>query len=267
MSNTIAAHPGSAARAQLTALIRRSMVKTARAPQLLLFSLLMPLSMLVLFSQVFRSVSHAPGFPVGVAYIDYLTPALLAVSTVMSATNSGVAIASDLFDRLLDRMRSMHVRPWTIISARVVTDALLTFARTVLLGAVAAALLGFRPHGHAAETVLAVALLIPLSVAMSALFLLIGSRLRQPELVQSAGMMVMMPFMFVSSAFAPLDTMPGWLTAAAALNPVSHTTDATRALIIGSVDVSATALAIGTSTVLAVASVLLAAREMQAVRG
>ena len=257
---------GGSAGSQLLALTRRSLVKTARAPQLLMFSLMMPMSMLVLFSQVFRSVSHSPDFPRGVAYIDYLTPALLAVSTVMSATNSGVALASDLSDGLLDRLRAMHVSRTGVLLARIVTDALLTVVRTVLLGGIAAFLLGFRLHGDTAHTLLAVAVLVPLSVAMSALFLLIGSRLRQPELVQTAGMMVMMPFMFISSAFAPLKTMPDWLGATAAVNPVSHATDATRALVLGGSDLHAAALTLGTSVGLATVSVLLAAREMNATR-
>lgn len=46
-------------------------------------------------------------------------------------------------------------------------------------------------------------------------------------------MMVMMPFMFVSGAFAPLDTMPGWMETLAALNPVAHAADALRGGVLG----------------------------------
>ena len=63
---------------------------------------------------------------------------------------------------------------------------------------------------------------------MSALFGRIGDRLRRPDVVQFAGMMMMMPFMFLSSAFAPLETMPGWMQTMAAVNPVAHATDALR---------------------------------------
>ena len=64
---------------QLISLVRRSLRTSARVPQLLMFSLTMPMAMLVLFSQVFRSVADGPGFPPGVSYIDFLTPAMLAV--------------------------------------------------------------------------------------------------------------------------------------------------------------------------------------------
>ena len=72
---------------------------------------------------------------------------------------------------------------------------------------------------------------------MSALFGRIGDRLRRPDVVQFAGMMVMMPLMFVSSAFAPLDTMPGWMRAMAAANPVGHATDALHGAVLGTATV------------------------------
>ena len=55
--------------AQLAALVGRNLRTTARVPQLLMFSLTMPMAMLVLFSQVFRSVADGPAFPAGVSYI------------------------------------------------------------------------------------------------------------------------------------------------------------------------------------------------------
>ncbi len=79
---------------------------------------------------------------------------------------------------------------------------------------------------------------------MSALFGLIGDRLRRPDVVQFAGMMVMMPFMFVSSAFAPVATMPGWMQAAAMLNPVAHATDALRGNVLGAATLGDTATAL-----------------------
>jgi ABC-2 type transport system permease protein len=56
-------------------------------------------------------------------------------------------------------------------------------------------------------------------------------------------MMVMMPLMFVSSAFAPLDTMPGWMRTMAAANPVAHAADALRGNVLGTATVADTATA------------------------
>ena len=49
---------------------------------------------------------------------------------------------------------------------------------------------------------------------------------------------------FVSGAFAPLETMPGWMQAVAPLNPVSHATYALRADVLGTATVGDTATAV-----------------------
>ena len=169
----------------------------------------------------------------------------------MAATNSGVAIAADLSGGMVDRLYAMPVKRWTIVAARAVTDLMLTVLRVVVLGVAAAALLGFRLHGTVVETSLAVAVLLPVSFAMSWLFLLIGSRLKDPALVETSGTMIMMPFMFISSAFAPIETMPKWLQVAAQFNPVTHTADAARGFVLGTPDYVAVGWAVLTSAGLA----------------
>jgi len=57
-------------------------------------------------------------------------------------------------------------------------------------------------------------------------------------------MMIMMPFTFISSAFAPLETMPCWMQAPATLNPVTHATDALRASVLGTATMGDTVTAI-----------------------
>ena len=68
---------------------------------------------------------------------------------------------------------------------------------------------------------------------MSALFGRIGDRLRRPDVVQFAGMMVMMPLMFVSGAFAPLDDDARLDADDGGVNPVAHATDALRGAVLG----------------------------------
>jgi ABC-2 type transport system permease protein len=234
---------------QLGALVARNLRTTARVPQLLMFSLTMPLAMLVLFSQVFRSVADGPNFPAGVAYIDFITPAMLAVATVMAGTNVGVAAAIDHTNGLHDRFRTLAMPRSLPGIARTINEILFTIARAVLLVTAAAVLLGFRFHGSALDALGGAAVLVVLAGAMSALFGRIGDRLRRPDVVQFAGMMVMMPLMFVSSAFAPLDTMPGWMRAIADANPVGHATDALRGAVLG----TATAADIVTALAAAIA--------------
>jgi ABC-2 type transport system permease protein len=235
--------------AQLGALVGRNLRTTARVPQLLMFSLTMPMAMLVLFSQVFRGVADAPGFPAGVSYIDFLTPAMLAVTTVMAGTNAGVAAAIDHTNGLHDRFAALPMSRALPGLARTVNETVFAVARAGVLVA-GATVLGFRFHGTATDAVLALLVLVVLAGAMSALFGRIGDRLRRPDVVQFAGMMVMMPFMFISSAFAPIETMPAWMEALAALNPVAHAADALRANVLGTAAVGDTLAALAAAATL-----------------
>ena len=217
---------------QLAVLVARNLRTSTRVPQLLMFSLTMPMAMLVLFSQVFRSVADAPGFPVGVSYIDFLTPAMLAVSTVMAGTNAGVAAAIDHANGLHARFGTLPMSSWLPGIARVVNETVMTLARVALLLGAAAAL-GFRFHDGILDAIGGLLVVVALAAAMSALFGEIGDRLQRPDVVQFAGMMIMMPLMFLSPAFAPLSTMPDWLGTVAAFNPVAHAIDALRGNVLG----------------------------------
>jgi ABC-2 type transport system permease protein len=228
---------------QLAILVRRSLRTSARVPQLLMFSLTMPMAMLVLFSQVFRSVADSPDFPAGVSYIDFLTPAMLAVSTVMAGTNAGVAAAIDHVNGLHDRFATLPMSARLPAVARTVNEALFTVARGALLIA-AAALLGFRFHGGAPDAAAALLVVAALAAAMSALFGRIGDQLRRPDVVQFAGMMVMMPLMFISAAFAPVDTMPDAMATLAEANPVSYAIDALRGDVLGTATIGDTVAAV-----------------------
>jgi ABC-2 type transport system permease protein len=234
---------------QLAILVRRNLRTSARVPQLLMFSLTMPMAMLVLFSQVFRSVADGPDFPGGVSYIDFLTPAMLAVATVMAGTNAGVAAAIDHTNGLHDRFATLPVSSRLPGTARTINEALFTLARGVILVGAAAAL-GFRFHGTVLDAIAAILVLVALAAAMSALFGRIGDRLGRPDVVQFAGMMIMMPFMFVSGAFAPLETTPAWMQTIAVINPVAHATDALRGTVLGTATVADIATALAAAVIL-----------------
>ena len=64
-------------------------------------------------------------------------------------------------------------------------------------------------------------------------FATLGLFLRDPETAQAAAFPVMAPLVFASSAFVPVNTMPGWLQPFADHQPVSVTASAARALTLG----------------------------------
>ena len=241
-------------------LARRNALKTTRVPTLIVFSLAMPLMMLVLFSQVFRTIENSPTFPVGVEYIDFLLPAALAAAVVMNASNSGVGIALDLQTGVVDRIRSLPVRGWTLLAARSITDTVISVVQVVVVTLVATLALGFRFQGSALEAAGMVLVLVPMSWAFTWVFLYVGSRLRDPETTQLSGMMIMMPLMFVSAAFVPVESFPGWLEAIANVNPMSLTVEAARGYALGTPELGATVKSLVGSGVVAALGIAAASR-------
>ena len=65
------------------------------------------------------------------------------------------------------------------------------------------------------------------------MFATVGLAVGDPETAQAAAFPVMAPLVFASSAFVPVETMPGWLQPFAEHQPVSVTASAVRALVIG----------------------------------
>jgi ABC-2 type transport system permease protein/oleandomycin transport system permease protein len=98
--------------------------------------------------------------------------------------------------------------------------------------------LGFRPSEPWYQVVAGLLLVLGFSYAFSWVSAFVGLSVKDPETAQSTGFIWVFPLTFVSSAFVPTDSMPGWLEAFANVNPVTLCVDATRALMIGDGDVA-----------------------------
>ena len=57
--------------------------------------------------------------------------------------------------------------------------------------------------------------------------------MRNAEAAQAASFPILAILVFASTAFVPVETMPGWLQAYNEVNPVSIVVDAVRALCLG----------------------------------
>jgi ABC-2 type transport system permease protein/oleandomycin transport system permease protein len=70
-------------------------------------------------------------------------------------------------------------------------------------------------------------------VAIACVSAFTGLAIGDEEAVQSFGLVWLFPLTFVSSAFVPIATMPGWLQAFANHNPVTFVVNAMRAMALG----------------------------------
>jgi ABC-2 type transport system permease protein len=102
------------------------------------------------------------------------------------------------------------------------------------------------------------------SALFSTLSLIIACIVRSRERFMGIGQLLTMPIFFASNAIYPVDLMPPWLKAIAAVNPLTYEVDALRTLMLRSAESSLNlgedfiVLAVATAILLAVASRLYA---------
>lgn len=207
---------------------KRNLIRYQRVPTLLVFSTIQPVMFTLLFRYVFGGAITPGG---GIAYVDYLMPGVFGQVVVFGSTTTGVALAQDLTYGMIDRFRSLPMARSAVLAGRTISDAFRNLFVVMLLLLIGT-LVGFRIHTGFVPAVGAILLAVLFGHAFSWISAFIGLSVRDVESTQAASFVWVFPLVFASSAFVPVATMPGWLQAWAAVNPVSVTVDAMRGLLV-----------------------------------
>jgi ABC transporter DrrB family efflux protein len=220
--------PRFAALGDIAIITRRNLKRIRRTPRLLAVSSIQPVMFVLLFRYVFGGAIHVPG---GGSYINYLVPAILLQATLFGATTA-VAMSTDLAGGMIDRFRSLPMARSAVLAGRALADMVRSIL-VVALVLVVSLLIGFRFNNGAAGAAGALLLALAFGFAFIWLFALVGMLVKDPETAQLAGFLPIFPLIFASSAFVPVQTMPGWLQSFADVQPVSVTISASRGMIDG----------------------------------
>ena len=203
-----------------------------RSPELAVFSVVQPVMFVLLFVYVFGGAFDA-GIPFYEDnYKQFLIPGIFSQTILFGTAFTSVGVAEDLSKGIIDRLRSLPIASASVLLGRTLSDLARNLLTFVVMIAVAFAI-GFRFEGGLFDAVVATLLLFGFSYAFSWIQALIGLSVGSVEAANSAGFIWMFPLTFLSSAFVPPSTMPGWLEPIAENNPFTTVTDATRALYNG----------------------------------
>jgi ABC transporter DrrB family efflux protein len=207
----------------------RNLRKALRTPQFIIVEVFVqPIIFVLLFAYVFGGAIHIPGG----SYIDFLLPGILVQTATFSGLNTGIALAEDLRNGLMDRFWSLPMSRFAVIAGRIAADTVLSsFAVVVMIGV--GTLIGFRFHAGPAEALLAIGIAILAGATFGTVGALLAVVFRTPEGVQGIGFALIFPIVFASSVFVPVSTMPAWLQAIASRTPLTAAVDAVRALSLG----------------------------------
>jgi ABC-2 type transport system permease protein len=206
---------------------RRATLRYLRTPQLIVMATLQMALFFLVYRYMFGGAIRAGAIP----YVDYLAPGFIATGVLFSGIGAAVATAEDMQHGFVDRLRSLPIPRSSVLAARVIADtAILTLASTVTV-AIAFAV-GFRLQGSAVDGLAAFGLVVVFGFAFEWLFVTMGLLAGNPQAAQGTGMIVF-PLAFISSAYVPVASMPGWLQIFAQHQPLTDMVDAVRALTLG----------------------------------
>ncbi len=214
------------------AMARRNILRIARAPDQVVFTLISPVMFTLLFRYVFGGAVGS-GLGTATSYATYLIPGIAVQTAMFSAGTTGFALADDLQKGFVDRLRSLPMSRSAVLAGRLISDTLNNTVQVLILVAVGFAV-GFRPSS-VLGLVLGLVLVLAFATAISMVYALVGMSVSTVEAVNAATFPIVFPLTFASSAFVPVNTMPGWLQGFAYHQPVSIVINAMRSLTLGDI--------------------------------
>jgi ABC-2 type transport system permease protein len=203
----------------------RAITKARRTPEQFFDIALQPLIFTPMFGYIFGgAISGSVG-----KYLPLLIPGILAQTVLGACMATGVQLRDDMDKGVFDRFKSLPMARIAILAGPALADLiryLIASSLTLLMGI----LMGYRPGGGFIGAAAAIGLIVGGAWCLAWIFTFVGAIVRTSQGVQSISMMILMPLTFLSNAYVPVNTMPGWLATFVKVNPVSHIVSAIRSL-------------------------------------
>jgi len=206
---------------------KRTLLKFLRTPQLVVLGTIQGAMFLLIFRYVFGGAIGAGGLN----YVDFLVPGFITTGILFSGIGAATGVAEDLEQGFVDRLRSLPIPRSAVLAGRALADTAMQVWGLLITTGIGFAV-GFRIHGGVPDALAAFGLLLVLGFAFEWLFITLGLFAGNAQAAQGMALLVF-PLTFVSSAYVPVQSMPGWLQAVAEHQPITVMVDAVRALTQG----------------------------------
>ena len=211
-------------------LTKRELFIWFRNPAFIFFTIIQPVMFVLLFRYVFGGAIPVKGVPGG--YVNFLMPGIIAQSAAFASFGTAIALARQLQKGVIDRFRAMPMARSAVLLGRLTADTLRLMVTLLVILAVGYAV-GFRFENGVVPALLMFVVGVIFGVVICTVSGFVGLAIKDEESVGSFGLVWLFPLTFVSAAFVPVPSMPGWLQAFAKNQPVTIVIDEMRALALG----------------------------------
>jgi ABC-2 type transport system permease protein len=203
----------------------RALKKMRRNPEQFFDVTIQPLLFTAMFAYIFGGAISGDVQ----AYLPLMVPGIVAQTVLTTCMATGVQLREDMDKGVFDRFKSLPIARIAPLAGPMVAD-LVRYLIAATLTFLTGIAMGYRPGGGVIGVVAAIVLSIFTGWAIAWIFTWIGTIAKNARSVQGLSMMILFPLTFLSNAFVPVDTLPGWLETFVNINPVSHLVSATRDL-------------------------------------
>jgi ABC transporter DrrB family efflux protein len=206
---------------------KRTLIHFMRTPQLLVVATVQGAMFLLIFRYVFGGAINVPG---DISYVNFLVPGYVVTGVLFAGMGAAAGVAEDVQQGVVDRLRSLPIPRLAVAGGRALAETVLVVWGATVTTAIGFAV-GFRPQGSVAGALFAFVLVVIFGFAFTWMFILIGLVSGSAQAAQGMSLLVF-PLTFVSSAYVPVSTMPGWMQPIARNQPITAMVDAVRAWVI-----------------------------------
>ena len=223
--------------------------------------LVQPALWLLIFGEVLNSIRGLSSG--GLSYIEFITPGVLAQSVLFVAIFYGINIVWEKDVGVLTKLLSTPSPYSSIVVGKALAAGIRGVFQAIMIFGLAL-VIGVNERLDPLDVAGVFIAIVVFAMCFSSLSMFLASFLKTRDRMMGIGQLITMPLFFASNAIYPLSIMPKWLQYIAAVNPVSYTVDAMRAMLLTGdySNMGVDVIAISVSTVLFISLASLEIRRL-----
>lgn len=209
----------------------RDMKRFVRSPSRLIGNLIIPFLLLISLGTGFGKMA-IPGISGNIGYFGFLVPGMAAMTILFTGMFSGLSV---LWDRQYGFLKEIMVAPVSrvsIVLGRIVSGATTGVAQSFLLIFISL-FIGFKLPSPM-SLLYAFVFMVLIAFIFTSIGLIFASRMKDEQGFGLIMNFLVLPMLFLSGAFAPLDNFPVWVKIVSYLNPLTYGVDGLRNVLLGS---------------------------------
>jgi ABC-2 type transport system permease protein len=236
-------------------IFRRSLVLTIRQPTWIVIGIMYPVIYLVLFGPLLDGAIKQAG--AGVSAYNWFVPGLLIQVALFGTAFGGFGLIAELRYGVVERMRVTPMSRTAMLLGRSLRDVvILLFQALIMIGLA----IPFGLHIDVAGVAVTLGLLALIGLVVAPLSYAAALVLKSEDAFAPLVQSLVMPLLLLSGILLPMALAPDWLKFVSNLNPLTHATDAARALFNSDWGNPEIAIGVVITTVLAAFAIWIAAR-------